>query len=502
MAQICAFPALWAVLLVASASATALPWDPRPRAPRLVEFLVDGHRLITGGDRAEHAGNPLDAVNPLKHVPDIVPDILPRGRAKRSKKDPMADRKSESTKVSNRLEPKHLKATDLRPHAGQGPEKIAFGIYVKAVSLIDMKAGNFVADVVLTLSWPDRRTAGLPGEGRAWVSLSAEEAEERIWIPDVMISNRDRKSVDVISTSFNVSRAGRVTQVQRILAKFKNTFSVHAFPFDHQALRIVLASSTLMADELVLVPTKKDGYFGVKDGIFKGRDFSLVHFNATSFVEEDALLEKSRGELELLLKRDAWPYVQNLLVPCWLLLGLSYSVFWFPEIEVFVMPRTFTALIAFLSLMAFSLRTAQILPVRGGLAWIDLFEQSCQGLMCQTVWFNIFAQIIQHKFELKGLSRRLDVEMKFVFPLMAGIVFTIGFSKIGDDQDLDGLSGLVNLILLLTGGFITSTFIYRVKYPDHGDYFVAQTAALGRRLSTLMPVPSSLRGPDRGPEGV
>merc|ERR1719454_2691841 len=108
-----------------------------------------------------------------------------------------------------------------------------------------------------------------------------------------------------------------------------------------------------------------------------------------------------------------------------LLLGISYSAFWFPQAAVFAMPRTATAIISFLTLMTLSIKHNSMLPVRGGLAWIDLFESACQGLMFLTVGFNILVLVTCHKFLLTDLADALDFELKFLFPIMGAIQFTV-----------------------------------------------------------------------------
>lgn len=346
-----------------------------------------------------------------------------------------------------------------RPHAGGRPDVVGFGIFVKALYAIDIKQGTFTADVVVTLKWKDPRVANVIPHGHPWVTVSSDVAADMMWIPDVMISNRDRGGVDIISENFNASRTGHVTKVMRALVLLQNSYSVHAFPFDSQTLTVRISSSRLMTEELRLKPLREKVLTGVKEGIFDDKDFSLEDFAAHEVTEVDVLLKKSRGELKLRVKRDPLPYIQNMLVPCLLLLGISYSAFWFPEKNAFAMPKTATVVVSFLSLMTISVRTNQMLPVRGGLAWIDLFEQSCQCLMFMTVCSNLFIQYTLNRGastppgtdpKSVALASQMCNEMKVIFPMLALIIFGTCFWKT-DGSELDGMSTMINTVLVLCG---------------------------------------------------
>lgn len=354
-----------------------------------------------------------------------------------------------------------LKDKHLRPHIGRRVETIFYGVYVKDIYQIDIKQGTFVADIVLTLEWADPRVAPLVPLGHDFLTLEKDDAENFMWVPDIIISNRDVHGVDIISSSFNVSKMGKVMKIERLVVMVKNVYAIHAFPFDSQMLKVHLASSTLMADELRMVPSKEPGTVGIRKEIFDDKDFSLVNISSNEILEKDSTLMKSRGEFVMALVRTPTSYIQSMLVPCGLVLGVSYSAFWFPEDEPFAMPRTATALIAFLSLMTFSLKTNEVLPARGGLAWIDIFEQACQTLMALTVCFNIVVQIIYHKFGKKDLAQHMDNELKVFFPIMAAFMFGVVFWKT-DGSNLDLILVIITVGLWLCAVIYAGSFLWRV----------------------------------------
>eukprot|EP00747_Dinoflagellata_sp_TGD_P032861 gnl/TRDRNA2_/TRDRNA2_136257_c0_seq3.p1 gnl/TRDRNA2_/TRDRNA2_136257_c0~~gnl/TRDRNA2_/TRDRNA2_136257_c0_seq3.p1 ORF type:complete len:219 (-),score=36.58 gnl/TRDRNA2_/TRDRNA2_136257_c0_seq3:69-725(-) len=134
--------------------------------------------------------------------------------------------------------------------------------------------------------------------------------------------------------------------------------------------------------------------------------------------ETDSMLEKSRGEFRMLVRRNAEPYLMGILLPEIFMVIISWSVFWLPLIAPFAMPRVATALIAFLTLMTLSLRTNAMLPVRGDVSWLDLVESNCSGLMFYNVVFNVCCLVLYHQFDEKKLAETIDREMIVIYAAM------------------------------------------------------------------------------------
>jgi len=350
----------------------------------------------------------------------------------------------------------------LRPNAGGLPDIVQFGIFCKHVFGIDMKEGTFTADAVLTFRWADPRNAQLVPAGLQSVTLPPHVARKKIWLPDVGISNRALKGIDVISTAFIIEKSGLVTKVERVLGVIKNKFFVRAFPFDKQVLKLRVASSTLMLDELQLVPLNGSHYFGVNEGVFAGSDFIFQKTNQTEVQEEDGTLRKSRGELSIYVDRMSDTYVGALLMPEALIMIISYSAFWFPLTAPFAMPRVATALIAFLSLMTLSLRTNAMLPVRGGLSWMDLFESNAQSLMFCSAVLNILALSGHHSFEAHDTARLINHELKVAFPVLAAITFAVIFNRT-DGSGLEWMATITQFVHVLFAAVYVPFCLYRLR---------------------------------------
>lgn len=316
---------------------------------------------------------------------------------------------------------------DVRPQLGAGPERVEFGLFVKTFYGMDLKHGTFTADIVMSLRWLDNRTAALVPDGKPSVTFSQESASATMWMPDITVSNRDLNGIEVISTAVTATDDGKVTKVERMLVVAKNKYDIKMFPFDMQTLIVKLASTSLMSDEVELVPSKDPDLSGVKDGVFDGKDVQFEGFTTRSYEEVDGPLKKSRGTFDLKLQRDFGPHFESMLLPDIILIGIAWTVFVFPLTAAFTMPRVATSMISYLALTNFMFRTSAILPTRSTVCWIDIFEESCQFMMFGGMIFNIASEVIFHDMGLESLAKRMQTELQIGFPVVAIIVFSLAF---------------------------------------------------------------------------
>eukprot|EP00747_Dinoflagellata_sp_TGD_P162870 gnl/TRDRNA2_/TRDRNA2_180970_c0_seq1.p1 gnl/TRDRNA2_/TRDRNA2_180970_c0~~gnl/TRDRNA2_/TRDRNA2_180970_c0_seq1.p1 ORF type:complete len:472 (-),score=84.06 gnl/TRDRNA2_/TRDRNA2_180970_c0_seq1:278-1693(-) len=317
-----------------------------------------------------------------------------------------------------------LNQVALRPHAGEEADVVTFGIFVKGFYGMDIKHSTWSADLVLTLMWNDPRNIRLVPAGHEEVTLDVEAAKSHIWLPDMILSNRARGGVESISTAFTIHKDGTVVKVERVSAMLQSGYSLSAFPFDTQLLRATLASSKYMLEDLKLQPTNDTAIFGMDASLLDGKDITLDSFELREREDKSGSLQKSRGDLLITVHRNAEPYLMGILWPEFVMVMISWSVFWLPLLAPFAMPRVATALIAFLTLMTLSLRTNAMLPMRGDTSWLDLVELNCSGLLLYNVVFNTVVLVMYHVLNEHTLAEVINHELIFVYAGMA-IVLTI-----------------------------------------------------------------------------
>jgi len=334
---------------------------------------------------------------------------------------------------------------EMRPRAGSAePEVVQFGMYIKQMHSINLVAETFSCDLVLTIRWLDQRAKNILQPGQDSLTLPTKRAGSHIWLPDIVVTNR--KGFDVISSMVTVTDSGVVMKTERMLVNVLAAFDISAFPFDTQMLTVRLASASYMTNELQLSVLENPNFTGLPEDTFKKSGFTFNSVKAQTFEESDASLKKSRGSLDISITRDSRPIFATAIIPEILLLLISWSVFFFPMLPPFVMPRVATSLISLLSAMTLAVRTSTLLPPkRSSYVWIEFFQESCQVLMFFTVSLNILVEVIYHEWKFTDLASKMTNELQKAYIGMIFVVFALCYWGYLMRDTVDGLTPVVSM---------------------------------------------------------
>lgn len=310
-----------------------------------------------------------------------------------------------------------------RPNQGKAKDVIEFGVFFKAMYGLDFVAKTFQADVVTTLHWTDTRAATLIPTGSKNVSIPADAAAKKMWLPSVAVTNRAIGGLNEISSMVSVATGGKITKVDRVQATIKNDFDVTPFPFDKQTLRVRIASTSLMSDQLVMKPLADPKYNGVADGVFKG----MWLFDSVAqdvFEDSDGQMKKSRGELIITVYRDYWSVLQSLVMPAILIVTTSFLGFFIPVNQPpFLMPRIATSFVSLLAQVNLSIKFDSLQPSHGIISWMDAFEEYCVMLIYSAVLMNIVIVYAQYRLKVTELPAQMDREVRNVFACLCAAGF-------------------------------------------------------------------------------
>jgi len=326
-------------------------------------------------------------------------------------------------------QPAKKKAEDIvtaRPKASAGtPDEVTFGIYAKTFLGASMKENSFDLDYVLLLKWNDPRVAGVLPAGMNQQTLSADQADKTIWMPEVVVTNRAIKGYEVISTVVIVHKNGDVEKVQRATVTCRNIFNLEQYPWDTQQFRLKIASREYMLDELVLKPSKNMSESGVNDAIFDAWQYNLDAWKVYSFEETDGAMKKSRGVLQIDGKHSLDKYGEAHLMPTTLLLIISFAVFWFPFMTPFVTPRMVLSVLALLAFTGFMIKSSELLPPGSPTNWNDVFNECVLVLMSAAIVINTLSEVSEHQLHLPHLGQTINHEAKIVYPAHSAILLSI-----------------------------------------------------------------------------
>jgi len=313
-----------------------------------------------------------------------------------------------------------------RPSAAAGvPDEVTFAMFAKTFLGANMKDNNFDLDFILLLKWKDARVADMVPAGLDQITMSGEQAEKKIWMPGVVVTNRAINQYEVISTVVMIYKTGEITKVERSSVTCMNIFELQQYPFDIQALRVKIASAKYMLDELVLKPNEDKSQSGVNEGIMDAFQYTVDDWKIYAFEETDGAMAKSRGVLQIDAKRSLDKYGESHLMPTALVMVISWAVFWFPFQTPFVTPRMALSILALLSFTNLMIKSSSALPGGAPCNWNDNFNQMVLALMCTTILINIMSEICFHQIKLPELGIAINNEAKILQPMHSITILTI-----------------------------------------------------------------------------
>lgn len=347
--------------------------------------------------------------------------------------------------------------TSLRPGAGGAADVVEFGIYAKNFYGVDLKDNTFRIDIVTTLKWTDPRAAELVPHGNKRVAFSTEEAESTLWQPDIIITNHEILMYEVISSSVEVFSDGAVEKVERAQVQVNNMFELSNYPFDVQELRVKIASTKYMLNDVMLVPLLDKSSSGASDFLFKTMGlYTLKSWSTSVYEEADGNLIKSRGLLEIVVNRKLDKYIQDHLVPLFIILAVSWGVFYFPFAKPFATPRLVLSIMALLTFTHITIKSAAMLPGSAPFNWNDLLNQMVQLCILFTVLINIVSETCEHHFELAELAQHVNHEAKMLQPGIS--IFLIAMTL---------TLGTYHVVGLWTASCLTQAF-FLAAYASYG----------------------------------
>lgn len=333
--------------------------------------------------------------------------------------EPSNEAGSTNTSVSDTQLQQNTKTQPLllRPNAGKGPDTINYAVAVMNFYGTNLKKHTIAMDIVMSFKWQDPRVIELIPEGLDRLSMAWSQAQEIIWMPGMVVTNREIEKYEIISASITIFRSGEVMRVERAQVVVMKKFALQTYPFDTQQLDIKVASSKYMLNEVVLAVDTKA--FNVNEQIFGLYD--VQGWKGSVYETSDGSLKKSRGKLAIDVRRNLGKYFDDHLVPTFIVLMISWSVFFFPFEKPFITPRLALSILSLLQFTNLMVKSTKELPGAAPFNWNDLFNQQVQTFMFITIVLNILTEIICHQFEREKEARMMNHEAKIFVPFTSAL---------------------------------------------------------------------------------
>lgn len=294
-----------------------------------------------------------------------------------------------------------------RPGRDMGsPTKVEVEIFLIDIDDVDGASQSFDANVYYELRWSDPR---LVKEDRSERRLPLYD----IWHPRVQLINQ-KNVVKSFPEIVEITPSGEVIYRQRMYGSFSQPLELQEFPFDQQVFEIQLGAVGYNSKQVQLV-------VGSDNRVSKL--FSLPDWNIINWKVESRSVQPFHGSDNMVgiiafsvkATRRAGYYIGKVIIPLFLILAMSWVVFWIDPRETG--PQISVAITSMLTLIAYRFSIGTNLPKVEYMTRLDLFILASSILvfasLIQVVTTSSFA-----KSDRIMLARKIDISCRWLFPVI------------------------------------------------------------------------------------
>ncbi len=286
------------------------------------------------------------------------------------------------------------------------PTKVEVEVFLLDIDDVDGASQSFDANVYYELRWNDPL-------------LVKEDRSERrqplydIWHPRIQLVNQ-KKVFKSFPEMVEITPSGEVTYRQRVYGSFSQPLELQEFPFDQQVFEIQLAAIGYNSKQVQLV-------VGPDSKIAKL--FSLPDWNIINWKAESRSVSSSRGDdnikdviaFSVEATRRAGYYIGKVITPLFLILAMSWVVFWIDPRETG--PQISVAITAMLTLIAYRFSIGTNLPKVEYMTRLDLFI-----LWSSILVFSSLLQVVVTSTLAKSdrliQAQKIDLLCRWLFPVI------------------------------------------------------------------------------------
>lgn len=298
-----------------------------------------------------------------------------------------------------------------------GPVVVDVGLFISAITSIDPVGNTFQVEGYLHTVWCDPRLAFDPAAKGVREEIFLEEkAREKlgeIWWPDLTFANEEG-SRGTEDQQLILLADGTLQYQEKLDVVLEANFDLERFPFDEQVLEIEIESFAWDAEYLVL--HKEDERIGFSDG-FDLPEWRIERVETALEAVKEVRDRAPFSELliEVHVSRQSGYYIWKVLIPLFLLVAVSWAVFWMP-IEV-VADRMSLSMTGLLTIVAYQFVISGGLPKVSYFTFMDSLLMVSFLLMILAIAENMTAHAL-HARGRTDLARKLDHACRWGFPLV------------------------------------------------------------------------------------
>ena len=285
------------------------------------------------------------------------------------------------------------------------PTEVRMRYVVIDIDGVDSAIQSFTLNIFYRAQWHDPREAH-DGGGPIVKDL------KDVWNPNIQITNR-QKTFNTMDDIVNVAPDGTVTYVQRVWGDFSQILDLKDFPFDSQKFEITFVSVAHSVDDVQfkLDKSKPSGIspkFSLPDWEVLG-DKAWGH-NASIFEGMD---EAAMFTVSMEAKRYNEYYILKVILPLFLIVAMSWIVFWIDPEQAGTQIGVATT--SMLTLIAYRFSIDNLVPAVSYLTRMDTFILSSTLLVFATLGEAVLTSVLTKHGKAK-LATRMDRWCRLIIP--------------------------------------------------------------------------------------
>lgn len=313
-----------------------------------------------------------------------------------------------------------------RPDEDKGPTQVNAAMWVMDIDSINSSGQNFVANVFVVLRWKDPRLAGGYEEMRTYKLTE-------VWNPRIQIANE----IGLVRRTFpevvDVEPDGTVIYRQRFVGPFSQPLNLNDFPFDKHTFGLQIVSPGNGPEEIEFRRDQEWIDAGVEKAGGIAEDISLPDWFIESY---DTLakpyvvapgVEVAGFTFEFVARRDTRHYIWKVILPLFLIVMMSWTVFWIDPSNAGTQIAVATT--SMLTLIAYRFAIDSQIPRVPYMTKIDQFIVVATVLVFLCL-MQVLATSRLDQIGKQELARQVDRVSRVVFPIVfiAGlaVALTIG----------------------------------------------------------------------------
>lgn len=309
------------------------------------------------------------------------------------------------------------------PPNPNGPTLVGAGVFVTQLRGLDAVRDEYAFRGYVRVTWCDPRLAydpdGVGSSERVYTGREAGQQLERIWFPAGFPVNR-AGSLEITERVVRIVPDGTVHNDLNVSVRLQGGFDLRRFPFDRQRLELHIESFRWTVDELVFIEDRTTTGFA--------RDFTMQEWKlggVSSRVEEAASVRNarpfSRFVFEIDVERRAGFYLWKVMLPIFVIVAISWSVFWMTGERLAGRSRITAS--GVLTVVAYQFVIADGLPRIAYLTLLDKGMLISFVLLAVTV---VQSMLVAHYYQSAPETAALiDRRSRWVFPLVYACLLAV-----------------------------------------------------------------------------